>query len=93
MIIGMGTPNNQSRIPRPTCSSRCMSANAPGDIRFRNVHGISQRYLLLHCVANGVLGAADNLLHLACRFLRSPFGLDFGVAGQLADSLLDGALT
>jgi hypothetical protein len=43
MIIGMGTPNSQSRIPRPIFSSYCISAYAPGDIHFRNVHGMSPR--------------------------------------------------
>jgi hypothetical protein len=77
-----------------------MSANAPGDIHFAmstacrrgQPRSPQERCLLLHCFPNGVLGAADDVLHHACRFLYGPFGLRLCVAGQLADSLLDGAL-
>ena len=48
--------------------------------------------LLLYCFPNGILGAADDILHFPCSFLCGAFGLGLGVAGDLADSLLDGAL-
>jgi hypothetical protein len=56
-----------------------------------NLAPAQEQYLPLH-FPNGVLGAADDVLHLACRFLCGPFGRGLGVAGHLADSLLDGAL-
>src|ERR1700730_14547749 len=81
MIIGMGTRNNQSRIPRPIflLSSRARARTSPV---------ISLALLFLQCIPDSVLGAAHGVLHLPCRFFRGPFGLRFGVAGHLADSLL-----
>src|ERR1700730_6630095 len=48
----------------------------------------STSLLFLQCVPDSVLGAAHGVLHLPCRFFRGAFGLRFGVAGDLADSLL-----
>jgi hypothetical protein len=49
-----------------------------------------KRKLLLHCVPDSILGAADNVLHLPCCLLRSPFGLSLGVASHLANTFFDG---
>src|SRR3984893_19149227 len=48
----------------------------------------STSLLFLQCTPDSFLGAAHGVLHLPCRFFCSPFGLRFGVAGHLADSLL-----
>ena len=99
MIIGMGTPNNQSRMPRPIVSSPKTRTNerallyplsvaASGNIVI--VHRRRLQQLLLRRFSDGVLSTAHGILNLPCRFLRGPVSPGLGVAGHLADSLLDG---
>jgi hypothetical protein len=76
--IGMGTPQQPKQHSSVKFSSRARARNAPCEF--------SLSLLFLHCIPDGVLGAACSALHLPCRFFRGPFGLRLGVAGHFADS-------
>src|SRR5208282_5025157 len=76
--------------------SRCVSANAPGDSAFAMSTACRRGHL------GAILTSSlfperrprrrPRCSALPCSFLRGPFGLGLGVAGDPADSLLDGAL-
>ena len=80
-------PLNERECARSYPLSQCKRHAAAGNL------APQERYLLLGCFPNGVLGAADDVLHLPCCFLRGPVGLGLGIAGQLPTVSLTAPLT
>src|SRR5579862_2863298 len=58
---------------------------------YRSLQWSRRSPLLLQDIPHGVVQAANGVLHFAFDFVGIPFGLQFPVAGRLADRLLHGA--